>query len=152
MPRNDCATGACAPSRYSHAAVVACIESHETNQKIHVESLNACHFSRRLRRVSGVAHAEAPYVYASEVARCTRMNSGDVPCPASTRYAGQSGEVTVGGVVLPDGTVSDVTLLESNGHAELDAVVTAAFMRIHCTADEGAQPLRMKEKITFLLM
>jgi len=102
--------------------------------------------------LSGVARAEASYVYASEVARCTRMNSGDVPCPASTRYAGQSGEVTVGGVVLPDGTVSDVTLLESNGHAELDAVVTAAFMRIHCTAGEGAHPIRMKEKITFLLM
>ncbi|WP_265328618.1 energy transducer TonB [Burkholderia contaminans] len=75
-----------------------------------------------------------------------------MPYQASARRAMPSGEVTVGGVVLPDGTVSDVTLLESNGHAELDAVVTAAFMRIHCTAGEGAHPIRMKEKITFLLM
>ncbi|OXI39600.1 energy transducer TonB [Burkholderia aenigmatica] len=102
--------------------------------------------------LSGVARADASYLYASEVTRCTRIESRDVPYPASARHAGQSGEVTVGGVVLPDGTVSDVTLLESSGHAELDAAVTAAFMRIHCTADEGARPIRMKEKITFSLM
>jgi TonB family protein len=100
----------------------------------------------------GVARAEVPYVHVSEVARCTQIKSRDVPYPISARKAGQSGEVTVGGVVLPDGTVSDVTLLESSGHAELDAVVTAAFMRIRCTADEGAGPIRMKEKITFSLM
>ncbi|MCA7999456.1 energy transducer TonB [Burkholderia metallica] len=102
--------------------------------------------------LSGVAHAEAPYVQASEVARCTRIDSRDVPYPSSARRAGQSGEVMVGGVVLPDGTVSDVTLLESSGHAELDAVVTAAFTRIHCSADGGAQPIRMKQKVTFSLM
>lgn len=54
--------------------------------------------------------------------------------------------------MLPDGTVSDVTLLEGSGHAELDAMVTAAFTRIHCTADEGARPICMKEKVTFSLM
>ncbi|WP_174929503.1 energy transducer TonB [Burkholderia lata] len=102
--------------------------------------------------LSGVARAEASYLYASEVARCTRIDSRDVPYPANARRARQSGAVTVGGVVLPEGTVSDVTLLESSGHAELDAVVTAAFMRIHCTVDEGAPPIRMKEKITFSLM
>ncbi len=102
--------------------------------------------------LSGVARADASYRYASEVTRCTRIGSRDVPYPASARRARQSGEVTVGGVLLPDGTVSDVTLLESSGHAELDAVVTAAFMRIHCTADEGARPIGMKEKITFSLM
>ena len=75
-----------------------------------------------------------------------------MPYQASARRAVQSGEMTVGGVVLPDGTVSDVTLLEGSGHAELDAMVTAAFTRIHCTADEGARPIRMKEKVTFSLM
>lgn len=102
--------------------------------------------------ISGVARAEPSYLYASEVPRCTRIDSRDVPYPASARRARQSGEVTVGGVVLPDGTVSDVTLLASSGHTELDDVVTAAFMRVHCTADEGARPIRMKQKITFSLM
>ncbi|MCA8153661.1 TonB family protein [Burkholderia contaminans] len=101
---------------------------------------------------SGVARAEASYLCASEVTRCTRIESRDVPYPANARRAMQSGAVTVGGVVRPDGMVLDVTLLESSGHAELDAVVTAAFMRIHCSADEGASPICMKEKITFSLM
>ncbi|VWC43100.1 hypothetical protein BLA23254_07125 [Burkholderia lata] len=102
--------------------------------------------------ISGVARAEAPYINAYEVPRCTRIDPRDVPYPASARWAGQSGEVTVGGVVLRDGTVSDVTLLASSGHTELDDVVTAAFMCIHCTADEGVRPIRMKQKITFSLM
>ncbi|KEZ06817.1 hypothetical protein GQ57_05350 [Burkholderia sp. MSh2] len=104
-----------------------------------------------LTMLAGAARADAPYVDAREVARCTRLDLRNLAYPAEARRAGQGGEVTVGGVVLPDGTLSDVTVLKSSGHAVLDDAVTAAFKTIHCVADEGAQPIRMKLVANFSL-
>ncbi|WP_396332701.1 TonB family protein [Burkholderia anthina] len=101
--------------------------------------------------LAGTAHAEVSYVYASEVARCKPVAAREVTYPGDARRAGHQGKVTVGFVLLPDGTLSDTTLLTSSGHAELDAAATAALTRMQCAADEQAQPIRVKETVTYLL-
>ncbi|MBZ5790970.1 energy transducer TonB [Burkholderia contaminans] len=101
--------------------------------------------------LAGVARADVPYVNALEVARCTRLDPHNLSYPAESRRAGHAGDVTVGGVVAPDGALSDVTVLTSGGHAELDAAVTEAFMAIHCAPHEGAQPIRIKQWVRFSL-
>jgi protein TonB len=98
------------------------------------------------------AGSGAPAEYGPYLAALRERIQQSVRYPATARRRGLAGTVNVEILILANGTIGDVMLLESSAHAALDAAALdtiRSLPRVPLPPELPARPLRVRVPVVF---